>query len=146
MSWFRAESRARDDVVLWHRLMESPHDDVRLALAADLDARLKRSNGEGATDLSLAMNPDRLRLLWASVLLNVRRGGRIKPGVIDQVADRLGRRPDEAEMLLPLLAVGLRSLRAPDRRAALAAVVRLVEHRPESAVLVQKSLPELQWA
>ncbi len=146
MSWFRAESRARDDVVLWHRLMESPHDDVRLALAADLDARLKRAKGDGATDRSLAINPERLRLLWASVLLNVRRGGRIKPGVIDQVADRLGHRPDEAEVLLPLLAMGLRSLRAPERRAALAAVVRLVEHRPESATLVRKSLPELQWA
>ncbi len=48
MSWFRAEARARDDVVLWHRLMESPHDDVRLALAADLDARLKRAKGDGS--------------------------------------------------------------------------------------------------
>ena len=70
MSWFREEARARDDVVLWQRLMESPYDDVRLALAADLDARLKRPEGDVA-DLSLALDPERLRLLWASVLLNV---------------------------------------------------------------------------
>jgi hypothetical protein len=143
LSWFRSDVRARDDVVLWQRLLESPHDDVRLALAADLDARLKR---HGAVDLSLGLNPERLRLLWASVLLNVNRGSRAKPGVVEQVAHRLGRRPEEAEILLPLLAVGLRSLRAPERRAALTAVARLVENRPESAALVQKSFPELQWA
>jgi hypothetical protein len=146
LTWLRAEPLARDDVILWQRLLESPHDDVRLTLAADLDARLKRAKGGGAADLSLALDPDRLRLLWASVLLNVKRGGRVKPGVIDQVANRLGRRPEEAELLLPLLALGLRSLRAPERRAALAAVVRLVEDRPESAPLVRKSFPELQWA
>jgi hypothetical protein len=146
MSWFRAEPRARDDVILWQRLMESPYDDVRLALTTDLDARLKQAKGEGTVDLSVALNPDRLRLLWASVLLNVRRGNRVKPAIVEQVAHRLGRRPEEAELLLPLLAVSLRSLRAPERRAALAAVVRLVEARPESAPLVQKSLPELQWS
>jgi hypothetical protein len=145
MGWFRDEPRAREDVDLWQRLMESPYDDVRLALAADLDARLKRARGDVA-DLSLALDPDRLRLLWASVLLNVNRGSRAKPRVVEQVAHRLGHRPDEAELLLPLLAVGLRSLRAPERRAVLAAVVRLVEERPQVAPMVQQALPELQWA
>jgi hypothetical protein len=146
MRWFRDEARARDDVALWQRLMESPYDDVRLALSADLAARVRQARGDGAVDLSLALDPVRLRLLWASVLLSVNRGNRVKPRIVEQVAHRLSRRPDEAEMLLPLLAVGLRSLRAPERRAALAAVVRLVEQRPESAAMVRKSLPELQWA
>ena len=132
-SWFREEARARDDVILWQRLMESPYDDVRFALAADLDARLTSAKGNVVTDLSLALNPERLRLLWASILLNVHRGGRAKPRVVEQVAHRLGRRPEEAEVLLPMLAVAMRSLRVPERRAALAAVVRLVERRPESA-------------
>jgi hypothetical protein len=145
MNWFREEPRARDDVGLWQRLMESPYDDVRFGLTADLDARLRRAKGDGAVDLALTLSPERLRLLWASVLLNVNRGGRAKPGVVEQVARRLGRRPDEAEVLLPLLAVGLSSLRAPERRAALAAVVRLVEGRPEAASRVRKALPELQW-
>jgi hypothetical protein len=146
MSWFRAEPRARDDVTLWQRLLESPHDDVRLPLASDLDERLRLAKGDGALDLSLALDPDRLRLLWASVLLNVRRGSRVKPRVVEQVARRLARRPEEAELLLPLLGVALRSLRGPERKAALAAVVRLVQTRPESAALVQRSVPELQWA
>ncbi len=146
MNWFREEPRARDDVGLWQRLMESPYDDVRFGLAAELDARLRRVKGDGAVDPASTLSPERLRLLWASVLLNVNRGHRSKPGVVEQVARRLGRRPDEAEVLLPLLVVGLRSLRAPERRAALAAVVRLVEERPETASMVRKALPELQWA
>jgi hypothetical protein len=144
LSWFRGEPRTNDDVTLWQRLLESPYDDVRMALAADLEARLSKS--VGSPDLSLTLDPDRLRLLWASVLLNVRRGGRVKPRVIEQLAHRLSRRPEEAEILLPLLGVALRSLRAPERRAALGAVVRLVEDRPESISLVQRSFPELQWA
>jgi hypothetical protein len=144
MSWFRAEPRARDDVSLWQRLMESPHDDVRLPLATDLEVRMAKGNGN--LDLSLALDPERLRLLWASVLLNVRRGGRVKPRVVEQVAHRLGHRPEEAEILLPLLGVALHSLRAPERRAALVAVVRLVEDRPDSIPLVRRAFPELQWA
>jgi hypothetical protein len=144
MTWFLGEPRLHDEVMLWQRLLESPHDDVRLPLAADLEARLKK--GDGTLDLSLSLDPDRLRLLWASVLLNVRRGGRVKPRVVELVAHRLGHRPEEAALLLPLLGVALHSLRAPERRAALIAVVRLVENRPETIPLVQRSFPELQWA
>jgi hypothetical protein len=146
MSWFRAEPKARDDVTLWQSLLESPHDDVRLSLASDLFDRLRVARGDDVLDLALDLDPDRLRLLWASVLLNVRRGSRVKPRVVEQVAQRLARRPEEAELLLPLLRVALRSLRGPERKAALAAMVRLVEARPESAAVVHRSVPELQWA
>ncbi len=146
LRWFREEPHARDDVTLWQRLLESPYDDVRLALVTDLDARLSRANLAGVLELSRVLDPERLRLLWASVLLNVRRGGRVKPGVVQQVAQRLAGRPDEAEQLLPLLGLALRSVRAPERRAALAAVVRLVEDRPDAISFVRKALPELQWA
>jgi hypothetical protein len=40
LSWFRTEPLARDEVTLWQRLLESPHDDVRLALVADLEKRV----------------------------------------------------------------------------------------------------------
>ncbi len=144
MKWFLGDPRLHDEVMLWQRLLESPHDDVRLPLAADLEERLAK--GDGKLDLSLSLDSDRLRLLWASVLLNVRCGSRVKPRVIELVAHRLGHRPEEAALLLPLLGVALRSLRAPERRAALLAVVRLVENRPETIPLVQRSFPELQWA
>ncbi len=143
LAWFRAEPKAREDVDLWHRLMESPYDDVRLALTSELEARLRRDRTDAH---DLALDSDRLRLLWASVLLNVNRGSRSKPGAIDQVAHRLARRPEEAESLLPMLAIGLRSLRAPERRAAMAAIVRLVATRPDSEAMVRAALPEWQWA
>ena len=143
LAWFRAEPRASDDVGLWHRLMESPHDDVRLALTSELEARLRRDRADAH---DLALDADRLRLLWASVLLNVNRGSRSKPGAIEQVARRLAHRPEEAESLLPMLAIGLRSLRAPERRAAMAAIVRLVTTRPDSERTVRAALPEWQWA
>jgi hypothetical protein len=144
ITWFRSEPRARDDVTLWQRLLESPYDDVRLALAADLEAMLAKAGG--APELSSALNPDRLRLLWASVLLNIRRGARVKPRVLGQVARRLIHRPDEAEHLLPLLSVALRSLRRPERNAALVAVVHLAELRPDAVPLIKDNFPELQWA
>ncbi len=145
LRWFRDDLRARDDVTLWQRLLESPYDDVRLALASELGARLDAAGRSDAHELKRALDPERVRLLWASVLLNVQRGGRAKPGVVRQVADRLGHRPDEAALLLPMLAVALRSVRAPERRAALTAVVRLVETRPEAEPIVRQWLPELQW-
>lgn len=136
LAWFREESRARDDVILWRRLIESPYDDVRLALVAALQARVAGRDGLG---------PEDLRWLWASVLLNVHRGGRAKPTVVRQLVSRLERRPDELASLLPLLAVALRSSRGPERRAGLAAVARLIEHRAEAAPLIRSSFPELQW-
>ncbi len=145
LRWFRDDLRARDDVMLWQRLLESPYDDVRLALASELGARLDAAGRSDAHELRRALDPERVRLLWASVLLNVQRGGRAKPGVVRQVADRLGRRPDEAAILLPMLAVAMRSVRAPERRAALTALVRLVDTRPEAEPIVRQWLPELQW-
>jgi hypothetical protein len=50
----------------------------------------------------------------------------------------------DAETLLPVLAVAIRSVRLPEARGALAAIVRAVEIRPELAAFVERFLPELQ--
>ena len=55
MSWFRAEPRARDDVMLWQRLMESPHDDVRLAAGGR--SRSQAETGEGRRHRSTCRSP-----------------------------------------------------------------------------------------
>jgi hypothetical protein len=143
LAWFRAEPRARDDVAIWQRLMENPHDDVRLALIAELEARTsgERSAIAHARD---RLDPELLRLLWASVLLNVRRGGRMKPVVIRQLRERVESRPDELARLLPLLAVALRSVRGPELRSGLAALVRIAEHDAHTVPLIQAAFPELQ--
>lgn len=143
LAWLREEPRARDDVAVWQRLMESPYDDVRLALVAELEGRLDRRDHSTAQRLDL--DPDALRLLWASVLLNIHRGGRSKPVVIRQLLSRAERRPDDLPRLLPILAVALRSVRGPEWRAGLSAVVRLVERRPDTAPLVHQAFPELQF-
>jgi hypothetical protein len=140
--WFRAEPRAHDDVVLWQRLMESPYDDVRLALVADFEAR---AEGIAAARVERGdLDPGLLRLFWASVLLNIHRGHRAKPVVVRQLVRRIAARPAELPRLLPLLAVALRSVRGPEWRAGLAAVVRLAERDETAAGLVRQAFPELQ--
>jgi hypothetical protein len=129
--WLTA-SPLRDDPAVWHRLIESPYDDVRGPLVAELARRA------GGAD------PDTVRLLWATVLLNVARGGRHKPGVVAQVVARLAEHPGEAERLLPLLAVAVRSLRGPEFRAGLTGVVALAETKAELVPAIRQRFPELQ--
>ena len=142
-AWFLAEPKARDDVETWRRLLESPHDDVRLALVAELESRL---TGDDPARVARSLDPEDLRRLWAAVLLNVHRGHRAKPAVVRQLLRRLEASPGDAPALLPLLGVALRSVRGPEHRAGLVAVVRLIEARPEVEPLVRSAFPELQWA
>jgi hypothetical protein len=125
-------SPLKDDPAVWHRLIESPYDDVRGPLVAALAGRA------GGAD------PDVVRLLWAAVLLNVARGGRHKPGVVARVVDRLAAHPAEADTLLPLLAVAVRSVRGPEFRTGLAGVVGLAESQPELVPAIRQRFPELE--
>ncbi len=142
-SWFQEDQRARDNVDLWRRLLESPYDDVRLWLVNDLEGRAARSGNllAGQEPLDAAM----VRLLWASVLLNIHRGNRAKPVVVQQIVRRLERRPEEAVQLLPLLSVALRSVRGPEWRAGLAGVMGLVDRYPAMETAVRADFPELKW-
>ncbi|WP_435011399.1 hypothetical protein P12x_002708 [Tundrisphaera lichenicola] len=140
--WFQAEPMVRDDVETWRKLLESPHDDVRLTLVADLEARIAGGDPSG---LARAVDAGSLLGLWAAVLLNVHRGSRARPPVVRQILRRLEANPDEAPRLLPLLGVALRSVRGPERRAGLVAVVGLVERRAEVEPLVRSTFPELIW-
>jgi hypothetical protein len=141
-AWFRAEPRARDDVKLWRCLLESPHDDVRLFLIAELESRVAGRDIERLA--SVDSGPEALRLLWASVLLNIHRGSRAKPKAVLQLVRWIERRPEDTDSLLPLLAVAMRSARLPERRAGLAAVAELVARRPETVSRVSATIPELK--
>lgn len=140
--WFLAEPAVRDDVNVWRRLMETPYDDVRLALVAELETRSRSGRSVERGDLDQEL----MRLLWASVLLNVFRGNRAKPLVVRQLVRRIEARPAERPDLLPLLAIALRSVRGPEWRAGLSAVVRLAERDAESASAIRDAFPELQLA
>jgi hypothetical protein len=141
--WFQREPRTRDDVWLWQRLLESPYDDVRLRLVADLEQRVRRPGPAFAT--TVVLDPGLVRFLWAAVLLNIHRGGRVKPLVVQQMVRRLAERPGEAAELLPILGAALRSVRGPEWRAGLAGVVQLVERNPGLESAVRANFPELAW-
>ncbi len=142
--WFHDEPKARDDIELWQRLLESPYDDVQLNLITELEARVQGQRLENLEPLPL--DPEAIRLLWASVLLNVHRGSRAKPLVMRQLLRRLKKRPEELASLLPLLAVSLRSTRGPEWREGLAGVVQILERNAEATSLIRAAFPELQWA
>lgn len=135
--WLQTDDRARESAVVWQRLLESPYDNIRLRLVAMLEERAREP---GAAD---ALPADRVRFLWAAVLLNVSRGGRAKPFVVRQILDRLGKQPDEAGELLPIVAAALRSVRGPEFRTGLAGVVGFVARHPQHRALIETTFPEL---
>lgn len=123
------------DSVLWSRLVETPFDDLRLRLVDYLELEAERRAG---------LVPD-LRAVWTSVLLGVHRGGRQKAKAVHQIGEAIGADPAQAEALLPVLAVAVRSVRRPEARAGLAAVMTLLAQRPELTSAVRRFLPELKW-
>jgi hypothetical protein len=141
-AWLAEDPRVHNDVQIWQRLFESPYDDVRLKLIAYLENRFARRTP--ALPRQVPLDSEHLRLLWATVLLNIQRGNRTKPVVVGQIVRRLIERSDDAARLLPILKVALRSIRGPEWRTGLAGLVQLVERQPQLEKLVQESFPELQ--
>src|SRR6185436_17408327 len=132
--WLVIQSAGWEDSALWARLVESPYEDVRMRFVAALEDRQKAPWKVG---------PDALRVLWTSVLLAIHRGGRAKLTALRQIAEALLTHPENAETLLPVAAVAIRSVRFTEARAGLAAVVSVMAHRPEIEPLVKRHLPEL---
>jgi hypothetical protein len=137
--WLQSDARARDDVGVWQRMLESPYDNIRLRLVGILEERAKERDGLAKFSM------EHVRFLWATVLLNVTRGGRAKPFVVRQVMERVASHPDEAGELLPIIAVALRSCRGPEFRAGLAGVASFVARNPTRRPLVEAVFPELSW-
>jgi len=137
--WLQTEPRAREDVTVWQKMLESPYDNIRLRLIGILEERAKERTGLAKFSM------DHVRFLWATVLLNISRGSRAKPFVIRQIMERIAANPDEAGELLPIIAVALRSSRGPEFRAGLAGVAAFVERNPTRKGLVEAVFPELSW-
>jgi len=133
-TWLVAGSPGLDDALLWSRLTETPFEDVRLRL---VDYLQRSSNPQGA-------GADNLPSVWRSVLLGVHRGGRQKAKAVRQIAQAIVDDPGRGEALLPVLAVAVRSVRGPEARAGLAAVMNVVEARPQLGEAVRRNLPELK--
>jgi hypothetical protein len=132
--WLVRGSPGADDPALFSRLLETPFDDIRLRLIDHLQAKA-RIPAIPATELTR---------LWSAVLLGVHRGGRQKVKAVGQLAEALADQPDRAPELLPVLVVAVRSIRPTEWRAGLAALMRLVDRRPELESIVAGHLPELK--
>ena len=137
ITWLEdSSSHGHDDAVLWSRLIETPFDDVRLRLVDCLQHRTTLPD----------VDVNSLSHLWCSVLLGVHRGGRMKLKAMQQIQAAILRDSRHATKLLPVLSVAARSLRAPERRGAIAAMASLKNGNPELEAAIRSHLPELQWA
>lgn len=130
-----ARSAGYDDPVLWSRLAETPFDDLRLKIVDHLALRLETP----------ALSVDQLAPVWCAVLLGVHRGGRQKLKAVRELAEAIAREPETAARLLPVLVVAVRSVRGPEMRAGLSAVMTLIARRPELSAMVKARLPELSF-
>lgn len=127
----------RDSIVLWAALTESPHSDARAFLLSLLARRRVALESTQLGDKSL-------HHLWATTILEVNRGSRAKQRALTQLGERLESQPQQAEVLLPLLALALRSVREPERRGALSALVRTAVRQPEVRAAIARHAPELE--
>jgi hypothetical protein len=135
--WMTADSSpALSDPALWSRLAETPHDDLRLRVVDYLQRQTKLPGADA----------NQLENIWRSVLLGVHRGGRQKAKSVRQISQAIVENPERVDTLLPVLAVAVRSVRGPESRAGLAAVVSMAQARPELAEAVRRHLPEMKFA
>ena len=134
-AWLTSEgSVGWKDATLWCRISETPYEDLRLQMIDALTLR--------ATAPKLTMND--LAPVWTAVLLGIHRGGRQKLRAVKQIADDIAEHPQHHESLLPVLVTAVRSIRGPEARAALAAVLGLLARQPTLESAVSAALPELQ--
>lgn len=145
--WLTEKSPGWNDPALWSRLIETPYDDVRLKLITALEdrARMARFGERNLTSRTLpGLAGAALASIWCPVLLAIHRGGRVKLTALRQISLALRDQPEAAEQLAPVLAVALRSVRVPEARGALGAIVAAVEEHPEIEPVIRRFVPELQ--
>ncbi|HRI70550.1 MAG TPA: hypothetical protein PK156_40240, partial [Polyangium sp.] len=119
------------DPHLWTSLAENPYDDVRFVRLKHLEEREK------------ALGQTALLRVWAATILAVHRGSQQKRAALTQISARIVAHPAEAEPLLTLFSYALRSVRVPERRAALAAVSKAAFKAPALRSAIGRKLPEL---
>ncbi len=135
--WLTPQTPGYGDAALWSRLLETPYDDVRLRLIAELGRRTQTAG-------VLALKREDLSQVWTTVLLGVHRGGRAKLTALRQISQAIADEPNRAERLVPVLAVAIRSVRPPEARAGLSAILSAVAARPELEATLTEYLPELR--
>lgn len=129
--WMLNDRRFKNELTLWAAMTETPYDDVRATLVRHLE------------EAKSSIDRTKLEHVWATVLLAVHRGSRAKAVATRQIAERIIARPEDADGLLPLLGVALRSLRVPERRNAIAAIGRAAFFASGLREKISRHLPGL---
>ncbi|TWT92956.1 hypothetical protein [Neorhodopirellula pilleata] len=142
LAFLTQDERTENNVTLWQRLLESPHDDVQLTMTGLLQKQ-SLSWTESKHVNAASLDSITLTRLWATVLLNTRRGGKIKLQLIEQIGRLITKHPDRSDVLLPLLKTSLRSVRATEFRCALTTVVGLMDQSDEITSYFTAEVPEL---
>lgn len=129
--------RWRDSIVFWAALTESPYGDARAFLLGLLARRRFALEASHLGDKNL-------QHLWATTLLEIHRGSRAKQRALTQLGERIESQPQQADALLPLLVLALRSVRESERRGALSALVRAAVRQKEVRLAIQRHAPALE--
>jgi hypothetical protein len=133
-NWLVADSPGLSDPLLWSRICETPYDDLRLRMVDFIHAHWGEIDATKCPESA-----------WRSVIFGVHHGGRQKIKATYQVSQAIINDPSRIDNLLPILAVAVRSVRPPECRAGLAAVLRIAEAHPELNPRIHELLPELKW-
>ncbi|WP_442506375.1 hypothetical protein SH528x_005216 [Novipirellula sp. SH528] len=134
------------DPVLWAKLSETPYDEVRFSLVrvlgGVLDRAPKRFRDE---EIGEGLSLDHWMRVYCAVVLCVDRGSRTKPKAIKQLARIAEQDPQRCESVMRVLAIAARSIRDPERVAALSAIATLLQQNPELLEIVSRYMPEWNW-
>jgi hypothetical protein len=156
--WMVEEPQLAEDISIWLKLLESPYDDIRFRLLDLLKQHSIPSNKNPIptntpqpslqSSRVLSLNPKRLdtkllRQLWSTTLLNIHRGGRYKPTVVNAIVQHLLDSPQDAFELVPILAIAVRSGRSTEFAAGLSGIVRLLDAKPELKESLNRFFPEM---
>ena len=125
--------RFPDELSLWSALCESPYPDVRSFVLAQAERfRLQTAST--------------LPHLLGTVMFALSGAAADKRRVAREIAARVAAKPAEAETLLPLLRVTLKSVHPAERTLTLSALVKVAHQRDSVRELLRAGFPELNIA
>ncbi len=134
-AWILEFERAYWDPFLWNRLMETPFPDLRIKISNEMEKnRGKKIDISGPLDLER---------IWIVSLMDPHRGANQRPGVIRRIKEAIKNDAGLLDRFLPLLIFAARSVRNPEKRAGLAAILELIELCPDQAPKILGKMPEL---
>jgi hypothetical protein len=134
--WMGDCPRAHWDPLLWMRLLETPYPDLRVLITQGMEQFRERSFPLVA--------PSDLERLWVESLMDIHGGAARRPGIIRRMVNEIQRDHNLADRFLPLLVFAARSVRAPEKRSGLWAMVTLAERDQELRKKIIELAPELR--